>query len=151
MTVWGWTRTRYHAIEVEDTAQAMLEYPNGAPGYLTVSTVEMGVKPRLQIVGERGTLELAGNQLTIHRLTPSSREHLRTSTEMFGAPAINSETLELEDTSGGERAVYRDGGGEVAALRRWPRRPDVAGAGQRHHPFIPHRPAGHAAAGPHSV
>jgi UDP-N-acetyl-2-amino-2-deoxyglucuronate dehydrogenase len=112
--VWGWTRTRYHAIEVEDTAQAMLEYPNGAPGYLTVSTVEMGVKPRLQIVGERGTLELSGNQLTIHRLTPSSREHLHTSTEMFGTPAVTSETLDLEDTSGGERAVYRD---LVAAIR----------------------------------
>ena len=114
VTVWGWTRTRYHAIEVEDTAQAMLEYPNGAPGYLTVSTVEMGVKPRLQIVGERGTLELSGNQLTIHRLTPSSREHLRTSTEMFGTPAVSSETVDLEDTSGGERAVYRD---LVAAIR----------------------------------
>jgi predicted dehydrogenase len=106
--VWGWTRTRCHAIEVEDTAQAMLEYPNGAPGYLTVSTVEMGVKPRLQIVGERGTLELSGNALTIHRLTPSSREHLRTSTEMFGSPAIDSETVDVEDNSGGERAVYRD-------------------------------------------
>ena len=133
----------------------MLEYPNGAPGYLTVSTVEMGVKPRLQIVGERGTLELSGNQLTIHRLTPSSREHLRTSTEMFGTPAVNSETLDLEDTSGGERAVYRDLVAAIAqessAPRRWPRRPDVAGAGQRHHPLIPHRPAGHAAAGPHSV
>ena len=112
--VWGWTRTRYHAIEVEDTAQAMLEYPNGAPGYLTVSTVEMGVKPCLQIVGERGTLELSGNALTLHRLTPSSREHLRTSTEMFGTPAVNSETVDLEDTSGGERAVYRD---LVAAIR----------------------------------
>ena len=44
--VWGWTRTRYHSIQVEDTAQAMFEYPNGAPGYLTVSTVEVGVAPR---------------------------------------------------------------------------------------------------------
>jgi len=113
-TVWGWTRTRYHPIEVEDTAQAMLEYPNGAPGYLTVSTVEMGVKPRLQIVGERGAIELSGNQLTIHRVTPSSREHIRTSAEMFGLPATSTEVAELEDTSGGHRAVYRD---LLAAIR----------------------------------
>jgi predicted dehydrogenase len=106
--VWGWTRTRYHDIEVEDTAQAMFEYPNGAPGYLTVSTVEAGVQPRLQVVGERGTLELAGNQLTIHRFTPSLREYLRASSEMFGKPETTSETLDMLDTSGGHRAVYRD-------------------------------------------
>ena len=33
---------------------------------------------------------------------------------MFGAPVVNSETVDLEDTSGGERAVYRD---LVAAIR----------------------------------
>lgn len=112
--VWGWTRTRYHAIEVEDTAQAMLEYPNGAPGYLTVSSVEMGVKPSLHIVGERGTLELSGDRLTIHRLTPSSREHLLTSTEMFGAPAVSSEAFVPEEVGGKEASVYRD---LVAAIR----------------------------------
>jgi predicted dehydrogenase len=106
--VWGWTRTRYHAIEVEDTAQAMLEYPNGAPGYLTASTVEAGVQPRVQVVGEKGALELVGNQLTIHCFTPSTREFMVTSTEMFANPQVSAETLDLPDTSGGHRAVYRD-------------------------------------------
>ncbi len=106
--VWGWTRTLYHAIEVEDTAQAMFEYPNGAPGYLTVSTVEVGVQPRLQIVGEKGAIELVGNQLTIWRSTPSSRQHMLTSAEMFGQPETSSETLDIADTSGAHLAVYRD-------------------------------------------
>jgi UDP-N-acetyl-2-amino-2-deoxyglucuronate dehydrogenase len=106
--VWGWTRTRYHAIEVEDTAQAMLEYPNGAPGYLTVSTVEAGVQPRVQIIGEQGALELVGNQLTIHRFAPSTREFMAASTEMFASPQASVETLDLPDTSGGHLAVYRD-------------------------------------------
>ena len=106
--VWGWTRTRYHSIEVEDTAQAMFEYPNGAPGYLTVSTVEVGVKPRLQVVGENGAVELVGNQLTIYRCTPSSREHMLTSTEMFGNPETSGETLDIPDTSGAHLSVYRD-------------------------------------------
>jgi UDP-N-acetyl-2-amino-2-deoxyglucuronate dehydrogenase len=106
--VWGWTRTRYHSIEVEDTAQAMFEYPNGAPGYLTVSTVEVGVKPRLQVVGEKGAIELVGNQLTIYRSTPSSREHMLTSTEMFGQPETSNETQDIPDTSETHRAVYRD-------------------------------------------
>jgi UDP-N-acetyl-2-amino-2-deoxyglucuronate dehydrogenase len=106
--VWGWTRTRYHAIEVEDTAQAMLEYPNGAPGYLTVSTVEAGAQPQVQIVGETGALELVGNQLTVHCFTPSTREFMATSAEMFAGPQVSTETLDLPDTSGGHRAVYRD-------------------------------------------
>ena len=106
--VWGWTRTRYHSIEVEDTAQAMFEYPNGAPGYLSTSTVEAGVKPHLQIVGENGSLELAGNQLTICRSTPSSREYMRTSNEMYGEPQTSVETVDLPDTSESHRAVYRD-------------------------------------------
>ena len=106
--VWGWTRTRYHAIEVEDTAQAMLEYPNGAPGYLTASTVEAGVQPRVQVVGEKGALELVGNQLTIQRFTPSTREFMVTSTESFVSPQVSAETLDLPDTSGGHLAVYRD-------------------------------------------
>ncbi len=111
--VWGWVRTRYHAIEVEDTAQAMLEYPNGAPGFLTVSTVEAGVKPRLQIVGERGAIELVGNQMTIYRNTPSSREHMETSADMFGSPQTTAETCEF-DPGAGHQPVYRD---FVAAIR----------------------------------
>jgi len=105
--VWGWTRTRYHAIEVEDTAQAMLEYPNGAPGYLTVSTVEAGVQPRVQIIGERGAIELMGDQLTVHRFSPSTREYMLTSDEMFGKPKTTSETLEF-DAGLGHQAVYHD-------------------------------------------
>jgi predicted dehydrogenase len=52
----GWLRTRYHEIEAEDTAQAMLEYANGAPGYLALSTAETGLKRRMEIVGENGRL-----------------------------------------------------------------------------------------------
>ncbi|MEW5717005.1 MAG: Gfo/Idh/MocA family oxidoreductase [Chloroflexota bacterium] len=121
--VWGWTRTRYHSIEVEDTAQAMFEYPNGAPGYLTVNTVEMGVAPRLQIIGEKGGIELVGNRLTIYRATPSSREYMLTSSEMFGKPETTSETLDIPDTSGAHLAVYRD---FKAALREG-RRPRCNG------------------------
>ena len=112
--VWGWTRTRYHTIEVEDSAQAMFQYPNGAPGYLTVSTVEAGVRPLLQIVGENGAIELIGNELTIHRLTPSSRECLMTSDDKWGKPETSSETQDVPDTSGAHLAVYRD---FVAAIR----------------------------------
>lgn len=106
--VWGWTRTLCHQMECEDTAQAMLEYPNGAPGYLETSTVEAGMKARIHIVGDRGSLELSGEQLTITRFEPSLREHMTTSPEMFSAPAVHTETLTIPGDGGGHLAVYRD-------------------------------------------
>jgi predicted dehydrogenase len=72
------------------------------------STVEHGVQPRLQVVGEKGTLELVGNTITTYRNSPSTREYMFSSKEMFGHPDTTSETLDLPDTSGGHDAVYRD-------------------------------------------
>lgn len=105
--VWGWTRTLRHAIECEDSAQAMLEFANGAPGYLNMSTVEAGQK-RLQIVGERAALELAGDQLSITRFSPSLRDHMLNSPQLFEAPKMAVETEILPGDGGGHLAIYRD-------------------------------------------
>jgi predicted dehydrogenase len=106
--VWGWTRTLCHAMECEDTAQAMLEYPNGAPGYFETSTVEAGMQARIHIVGDRGALELSGERLTVSRFEQPLREHMETSTEMFSAPPVHAETLTIPGDGGGHLAVYRD-------------------------------------------
>ncbi len=106
--VWGWTRTLCHAIECEDTAQAMLEYPNGTPGYFTASTVEAGAKRQLYIVGDRGAIEIVGSQLTISRFTPSLHEHLLTSPELFKAPQVDTEVVDLPGEGGGHLAVHQD-------------------------------------------
>lgn len=106
--VWGWTRTLYQAMECEDSAQAMLEYPNGAPGYFQTSTVEASRRAQLQIVGDRGSIEIVGDQLTIQRFEPSASEHRVASTEMFSSPKIQTETLTLPGDNGGHLAVYQD-------------------------------------------
>ena len=117
--VWGWTRTLCHAIECEDTAQAMLEYPNGAPGYLYASTIEAGVKRRMQIIGDRAALELAGEQLTIYRFAPSLSAYRATSTELFSAPGITTEAVELPPgDGGGHLAVHRDLQAAIVEQRR---------------------------------
>jgi UDP-N-acetyl-2-amino-2-deoxyglucuronate dehydrogenase len=105
--VWGWTRTLHHAIETEDSAQAMLEYANGAPGYLNMSTVEAGAS-RLQIVGERAGLELMSGNLTITHFTPAMIDQLRDSPQPFEAPQETTETITLPGDGGGHLAVYRD-------------------------------------------
>lgn len=106
--VWGWTRTFRHAIEVEDQAQAMFEYANGAPGYFTSSTVEAGSARRLEIVGDRGALELNGPHFTIKRFDQPLSEHSATAPGMWDSPSTQSETLDLPGDGGGHLAVYQD-------------------------------------------
>lgn len=111
-SVWGWTRTLRHTIETEDIAQAMLIYPNGVPGYVEVSTLEVGTPPQLQIVGNRMALEFHGEALIIHRFTPSLAEFSATSPEKFATPKVTVETFTSPEglSPGGEGhlAVHRD-------------------------------------------
>jgi predicted dehydrogenase len=107
--VWGWTRTIAQAIEVEDTAQAMLEYNNGAPGYLNINTVEHGLKRRIEIIGDRAALEWVGDRLMIHRFKQSLSDFRANSTSMYSAPEVVSEQVQLPPgDGGGHLAVYRD-------------------------------------------
>jgi len=117
--VWGWTRTRVHQMECEDSAQAMFEYPNGAPGYFTASTVEAGVQSRLQVIGDKGALELVGDQLTLYHFDPSLPEHRLNATEMFSSPTVKSEIINVpEGNGGGHLAIYRDLQHAIAEGRR---------------------------------
>ena len=106
--VWGWTRTQHHDIEAEDMAQAMFEFPNGAPGYLYTSTAEAGSKQRITLVGQRGILDISGNTLTLTRFTPSLREFIDNSPNHYAPPASETETHEIAGDGGGHLAVYQD-------------------------------------------
>ena len=108
--IWGWTRTLQHAIECEDSAQAMLEFANGAPGYLHISTVEAGIQRRLQIVGDKAALELIGDALTVYHYDSPLSQFSLTSPEMFGAPQVRAEQIVFPNGNGGgnHSAVYRD-------------------------------------------
>ena len=121
--VWGWTRTRGHAIETEDTIQAMLEFSNGAPGYIAASTFEAGTEKRLQIVGERGMIEIMDETVRLSRFEQPIREHMNTNMEPFASPAKTTEVLDLPDESGGHLAVYED----LTAAIRTGRAPLVTG------------------------
>jgi UDP-N-acetyl-2-amino-2-deoxyglucuronate dehydrogenase len=105
--IWGWTRAVVHAIETEDTAQAMLEYAGGASGYLNINTVE-ATQRRLQIVGDRAAVDLAGSQVSIHRFQPALSEYRANSTELYVSPGVETETIEAPGDGGGHLAVYRD-------------------------------------------
>ncbi len=106
-TVWGVSRRRSQPMEAEDTATALLEYANGALGTLAVSTTEPGVQ-RIELVGDRGRIEIVGETLAFERFEPPVSEHLPTATEMFDAPAIVSESVALPPGRGDHFDVHED-------------------------------------------
>jgi predicted dehydrogenase len=62
--VFGRTSTKLHAIEVEDTAVAVLEFTNGALGTLEATTSAYpGYSRRIELTGTGGTLVLEGDRL----------------------------------------------------------------------------------------
>jgi predicted dehydrogenase len=63
-SVSGLTSTRFHKIEAEDTATALVEFVNGAHGTLDVTTAASPGSPRrLRITGSEGSLLLEGDHL----------------------------------------------------------------------------------------
>ena len=63
--VYGATATRLHAIEVEDTATAVLEFESGALGTVEAGTsVYPGYDRRIEVTGSQGTLTLEHDRLT---------------------------------------------------------------------------------------
>ncbi len=63
-SVSGLTATRYHNIEAEDTATALLEFVNGVQGTIDVTTAAPPGSPRrLRVTGSEGSLLLEGDRL----------------------------------------------------------------------------------------
>ncbi len=94
-TIQGTTRTTLHDIEVEDEAFAMLEYQNGAHGYLYASTTEMPNHNMLEICGDRGKIVLHGSTLKHQRIDGSIREFTKSNTEMWASPKSTEVPVQL--------------------------------------------------------
>jgi predicted dehydrogenase len=105
--VWGMSRRRLQPMEAEDTATAVLEYPNGAAGSVAVSTTEPGVQ-RIELVGNRGRIEIVGETLVFERFEPPLSDHRPACTEMFGVPALVREDVALPPGRGDHIEVHRD-------------------------------------------
>ena len=106
--VTGRTKTLIHDIEVEDHAEAALEYPNGASGYFYVSTCEVGPGQLIEIVGDKGKLRYADGELHFYRYEPPVSEFNRTNTEMWAGPEIIEVELELPECESGHAAILRN-------------------------------------------
>lgn len=121
-TVRGVAQRRAQPMEAEDTASALLSYAGGAVGAFATSTLEPGVQ-RIELVGDRGRIEIVGDSIAFERFEPSISEHLASATEMFASPARVAETVELQPGRGDHTALHSD----FAAAIRAGREPCVSG------------------------
>jgi predicted dehydrogenase len=103
----GQVRTRLHDIEVEDEAFALLEYPNGAHGYLYASVLEAPSTEQIEICGDRGKLLLRGG-LRFWELDHSIKEFTRTSPDMWGSPKATEVPVEIEEAPDGHAVITRN-------------------------------------------
>src|SRR5579884_1564245 len=102
------TRSRLHEIEVEDEAFALLEYPNGAHGYLYATTNEAPGQDRIEIVGEAGKIVVHSGAVSYWRLQSPIGRFTKESTEMWSAPQAIATDLELIDREEGHAAITRN-------------------------------------------
>ena len=102
------TRTLLHDINVEDTAQAVVEWKDGALGSLHFSTAEAGLPWKLDILGTRGLLQIHDGSATLSAFEDDLRDTMKNTKASSVAPQMHAETLSQEDGAGNHRAVHRN-------------------------------------------
>jgi predicted dehydrogenase len=103
----GWTRTRIHPIETEDTAVALLEWPSRAVGSVHITTSEIDESQRIEITGTSGRLRVVPGRLEAVR----NHVDMRDFAVSAGAPFEGPEVGEPETTLGAPGShvdVYRN-------------------------------------------
>ena len=99
--------TRHHRIEVENTANAILEYGKGMTGYIYATTAETPGIEQLLVAGDRGTLVAEGGKLRHGKVNTSIKKHLLTAKAGFGSPQTTWKDVPLSKSAGGHIAITR--------------------------------------------
>ena len=101
------TANRRHKIECEDEASAMLEYPNGAIGFLHVSTSESPGTSLMEFCGEKAKLVMRGKP-ELYKLGMPLQEYSDTIDDMWGKAQSEKVDVEIEDRESGHGAIIRN-------------------------------------------
>ncbi len=107
--VYAATATRLHAIQTEDTATALLEWPEDAQGTIYFSTTESGPRT-FEVSGTGGKIVLHQDRIEYDRYEIDLRQLITDSTEPFvrTEPAAADAGIEDEPEQHGHAAVYKD-------------------------------------------
>ena len=101
----SWNRTAYHQIEVEDTVSAMLEWTEGATGYIHISTQESDLSGQLTLVGTGGVMRIEPGKLQFSRFEQDVHVFLEDA-EPFARSEPHPVTIELPASVGDHAAVH---------------------------------------------
>lgn len=117
--VYAWTPTLKHKIEVEDCASALLEYENGAQGFLHTSTIQAPNQERFEFCGENGRL-VVENGLTFEKISPALSDHIQNSHEIWSKPKVETQRFEFPQTDATHFSVYGEFARRVLAGKEPP-------------------------------
>jgi len=106
--VTAFTRTQLHEFEVEDTADAVLDWAGGLVGFFHTSTAEGGLEEGLEIKGTAGIMRIRAGGLDLEAYETDLRDYLKDSTEHYHGPGIAPTEVPLPDSSGDHAAVYHN-------------------------------------------
>jgi len=105
--VTGWTRTRVHRIEGDDTVHAIAEWPNGAVGSIHISTAEVDASQRIELTGTAGRIRVLPGKLELQANGVDFREFAASEGDPFGA--VPQGPVEVIEGGGGDHAdLYLD-------------------------------------------
>ena len=99
--------TNLHAIEVEDTASAILHHANGAHGYIHISTIEAPAISRMVLCCDRGRITVENGKVQVATLRDSIRERTANDTQLMGALENETRTIQLP-SEGDVLSVFYD-------------------------------------------
>jgi len=102
------TANRRHKMECEDEASAMLEYPNGAIGFLHVSTSEAPGTSLMEFCGEKAKLTMYGRRFILRELEMPVQEFSDTTDNMWGSPKSTEVDVPVEERESGHGAIIRN-------------------------------------------
>lgn len=106
--VMGWTRTRVHPIETEDTAVALLEWTSGSVGSVHISTCEIDEGQRMEITGTGGRLRVLRGRLEVVGYPVDMRDFAVSQGPAFGAPEAGVAEIPRGGTQGTHVDIYRN-------------------------------------------
>jgi len=102
------TKTAHHVIEVEDVAAALLEYPNGAVGYVYCCTNEWPPTDIMEFSGEKGKLRVIGKEIRFWELPQGVHAYSDTTEEMWAKPDVVEVEVSLPERETGHGAILRN-------------------------------------------
>lgn len=100
--------TRQHRIEVEDEALAIVNYPNGATGFVYETVNEAPTSTRIELLGEYGKLVLEYGSVRFWEIPAGVRAFSDSTDQMWGRPEWREVEVPLEPRETGHAAIVRN-------------------------------------------